>query len=107
MSELVQLLTTVEREEDALALARAAIEARAAACVQILGPIISVYRWRGTVEEASEFLCLLKVPAEGLEGLVSFVRDRHPYDTPELTAIGSSFVDDGYLRWARKVTGPA
>jgi periplasmic divalent cation tolerance protein len=106
MSELVQLLTTVESKEDALALAHATIEARVAACVQILGPITSVYRWRGEIEETSEFLCLLKVPADGLERLMSFVRDRHPYDTPELTAVPSSFVDDRYLAWAAEVTQP-
>lgn len=106
MSELVQLLTTVESKDDALALAHATVEARVAACAQILGPITSVYRWRGEIEETSEFLCLLKVPAEGLEGLVSFVRDRHPYDTPELTAVPSSFVDDRYLAWAAEVTQP-
>ena len=107
MSELVQLFTTVESKEDALELAHATIEARLAACVQVLGPITSVYRWHGEVEEISEFLCQIKVPADGLDRLVSFVRDRHPYETPELTAVPSSFVDDRYLLWAREVTRPA
>lgn len=106
MSELVHLLTTVESKDDALALAHAAVEARLAACVQILGPITSVYRWQGVVQEASEFLCLLKVTSDGLDGLVSFVRDRHPYDTPELTAIPATFVDPRYLTWATEVTKP-
>jgi periplasmic divalent cation tolerance protein len=104
---LSQLLTTVESREQALALAHAAVEARVAACVQIVGPITSVYRWEGKVEEAGEFLLLLKAPAEAIERLTAFVRDRHPYDTPEMTAIESSFDDERYLAWARGETaGP-
>ena len=100
----VQLLTTVDSEDRALELARAAIDSRVAACVQIVGPIRSVYRWEGRVEDAEEFLCLLKCPAEGLERLALFVRERHPYDTPEITAVESLFVDDRYLAWARAET---
>jgi periplasmic divalent cation tolerance protein len=103
---LVQLLTTLDTRERARELARAAVDARVVACVQIVGPIISVYRWEGQVEEAEEFLCLLKVPMEGLERLVAFVRDRHPYNTPEITAVESAFVDDRYLAWARAETVP-
>jgi periplasmic divalent cation tolerance protein len=104
---LAQLLTTVETREQALELAHAAVEARVAACVQIVGPITSVYRWEGKVEEAGEFLLLMKAPGESIERLAAFVRDRHPYDTPEITAIESSFVDERYLAWAREeIVGP-
>lgn len=101
---LVQLITTLESREQALSLARDAVEARTAACVQVIGPITSVYPWQGEMEETEEFLCLLKAPSEGLERLVQFVRERHPYDTPELTAVGSTFVDERYLAWARSET---
>lgn len=103
---LVQLITTLDTKEQALDLARAAVEARVAACVQIVGPITSVYRWQGKVERSEEFLCLLKAPLEGLDVLAAFVRDRHPYDTPEMTAVESLFVDDRYLAWARSETVP-
>jgi periplasmic divalent cation tolerance protein len=101
---LVQLLTTVESREQALHLSHAAVDARVAACVQIVGPITSVYRWEGQVEEATEFLLLMKAAGEGLERLAAFVRDRHPYDTPEITVIESPFVDERYLAWARAET---
>ena len=104
MSELVQLLTTVADEEQARDMASGAVEARLAACVQIVGPITSVYRWRENVERDREFLLLMKVPAGGLDRLVSFVRARHPYEVPELTAVPSGFVDERYLAWAREVT---
>ena len=102
---LVQLVTTVQSHDDAMALGRAAVDARIAACVQVVGPITSVYRWEGRVEEATEYLCLMKAPLEGLERLIAFVRERHPYDTPELTVVESLFTDDRYLAWARGETG--
>jgi periplasmic divalent cation tolerance protein len=101
---LVQLLTTVDTEERALELARSAIDTRAAACVQVIGPIRSVYRWEGRTENSAEYLCLLKCPAEALERLTVFVRERHPYDTPEIMAVESLYVDDRYLAWARAET---
>jgi periplasmic divalent cation tolerance protein len=97
--ELVQLLTTMSDPDGARSLARELVERRLAACVQLIGPITSVYRWNGELQEESETLCLMKVPANGLDELASYVRERHPYDTPELTALPSSFADDRYLRW--------
>jgi periplasmic divalent cation tolerance protein len=99
---LVQLVTTFAGREAALALTRAAIQARVAACGQVIGPITSVYRWEQAMHEEEEYLCVMKVPSEGLEALTTFVRDRHPYDTPELTALPSTYVDERYLAWARE-----
>lgn len=101
---LAQLFTTVETREQALELARAAVEARVAACVQVLGPIASVFRWRGRIEEAEEYLLVMKAPVEGFERLMAFARERHPYDVPELTAVPSTLVDEPYLAWARAET---
>lgn len=103
---LLQLLTAVGSKEDALSLARSTLDARAASCVQVLGPVTSVYRWKGRVEEEREFLCLMKVPSGRLERLVDFVRTRHPYDTPEITVVESVFTDDRYLAWAEAETAP-
>jgi periplasmic divalent cation tolerance protein len=104
---LVQLITTVGSREDAVELGHAAVDERVAACVQVLGPITSVYRWEGAVREEQEFLCLMKVPTDRVERLVQFVRDRHPYDVPELTAVESLFVDQPYMAWAESETvGP-
>lgn len=103
---LLQVLTTVDSRERAVELGRAVVDARRAACVQILGPMTSVYRWEGEVREEAEFLCLLKVVHDGLHGLLAFVRERHPYDTPELTVVESVFTDERYLAWAADATGP-
>jgi periplasmic divalent cation tolerance protein len=98
---LLQVLTTFADRAAALAVARAVIEARMAACGQVIGPTTSVYRWKQAVQEDEEYLCVLKVPPEGLEALTAFVRARHPYDTPELTALPSAYVDERYLAWAQ------
>jgi len=101
---LVQLVTTVPDRSTALSLARGVVERRLAACVQLLDPITSVYRWDGQIREEGEVLCLMKVPSERVEALVAHVRANHPYDTPEIAAIESSFVDERYLAWARAGT---
>jgi periplasmic divalent cation tolerance protein len=101
---LVQLFTTLDDRARAVELARAAVDAHVAACVQIVGPITSVYRWEGSVEETEEYLCLFKAPVDGLDRLVAFVREGHPYDTPELTAVESGFVDERYLSWTVEET---
>jgi periplasmic divalent cation tolerance protein len=107
MAELAQLLTTVETRQQALELAHGVVAERLAACAQIIGPITSVYRWEGRIVEADEFLLLMKVPAAGVESLADFVRVRHPYDTPEITTVASSFVDHRYLSWAEGEVWPA
>jgi periplasmic divalent cation tolerance protein len=97
---LVQVLTTIDSRIGALHLARAAVEARVAACAQVLGPITSIYWWEGQVEQAEEFLILLKAPSGARDRLAEFVRTNHPYDTPEITTVASLFTDERYLAWA-------
>ncbi len=66
-----------------------------------------MYRWKGSVEETTEVLCVLKAPAGSLDALVRFVKERHPYDTPEITVLESSFTDERYLSWAEAETREA
>src|SRR5437879_3469384 len=87
VTELVQVLTALPGREEALGLAREVVEARLAACVQIVDGITSVYRWQGEVREESEALCVMKVPADRAAVLIDRVRARHPYETPEITSV--------------------
>ena len=98
---LAQLVTALPDRDAALSLARDVIDARLAACVQVIDPITSVYRWEGSVHEEREVLLFMKVPAEGAEALAQRVRAAHPYDTPEIAVTECSYVDDRYLAWAR------
>src|SRR5690606_16043695 len=69
MDECVQVTTTTATDSDARALAQGLVEARLAACVQVVGPITSVYRWEGEVQVDDEWLCLAKTTRARLSEL--------------------------------------
>lgn len=100
------VLTTLPDAESASRLAHELVEARLAACVNLLSPCRSVYRWRASgddtdsVHENGEIPLIIKTTAERYPALETFLRERHPYQLPEILAID---VVDGlpdYLRWA-------
>lgn len=99
MSDYVQVTTTVGSEEEAQRLSSALVERRLAACVQILGPIRSRYRWQGQVEEAEEWQCLAKTEAKLYPRVESAIRELHSYDEPEILATPIVAGSAGYLRW--------
>ena len=100
-------MTTTDGHEDAERLARDLVERRLAACVQVLGPISSTYRWQGTIETAQEWLCLIKTTGSRFDALAAHVDANHRYDTPELTAVPISDGSPGYLAWVSGETGAA
>lgn len=85
--------------EQADALARALVEARVAACVNLVPGVRSVYRWQGTVETGDETLLLIKHPADGFEALRTQVLTLHPYELPEVIAVPLSQGHAPYLDW--------
>lgn len=98
MAECLLVTTTVDNREIAEQLAAALVDRRLAACAQVSGPVASTYRWRGTVEHASEWLCQLKTTRARLPALEAALDTLHPYDLPELTVVplgGST----AYLAW--------
>lgn len=100
---LAILVTTVGDAAAARALARAAIEARLAACVQIL-PIVSHYAWDGEICESHEFLLQMKHLGTDYAALAALVRRLHAYETPEILRIDVAEADPAYLAWARATT---
>jgi periplasmic divalent cation tolerance protein len=100
-------MTTTDAREHADRLARSLVEERLAACVQVLGPITSTYRWQGQVETAEEWLCLIKTTAHRFGALAAHVDANHGYDTPELTAVPISDGSPRYLAWVSGETGGA
>lgn len=90
--------TSIDTPERARALAHALVEARLAACVQIL-PIHSVYRWEGRVCGESEQLLLIKTRSACYAALSAFVHEHHPYTTPELVRTPISGGAGAYLQW--------
>ena len=94
----VALTTTVDSRRRAQTLARQLVTGRLAACVQTV-PIRSVYRWKGAVESAAEYLLIAKTRAVLVKALVGFIRGVHPYEVPEIvvTPITGGLKD--YLAW--------
>ena len=86
MADYAQVLTTVDSAEEAERLARSITAARLAACVQIIGPIRSVYWWQDKLEDAQEWQLLIKTTTEGLSELERHIKANHSYETPEITA---------------------
>jgi len=99
-----QVTTTVDDREAAQALARSAVEARLAACGQVVGPITSVYRWQGAVETAAEWMVLFKTAEHAAPALVDHVRARHPYQVPEILVTPVVGGNPAYLAWVAEST---
>jgi periplasmic divalent cation tolerance protein len=93
------VLVTASDETQALALARALVERKLAACVNITGRVRSVFRWQGKVEEAQEHILIIKSRAALVDRLVRAVRELHSYDTPEVIAIPIVAGFRPYLDW--------
>jgi periplasmic divalent cation tolerance protein len=93
------VLVTAPNLKTARALARAALDARLAACVNLVQGVESHYTWKGRRERASEVLLVMKSLRSRLARLEALITKRHPYDTPEVLALSSAEVNAGYLRW--------
>ncbi len=98
MSGLAILVTTIDSAAAAKTLARAALEARLAACVQI-SPIFSHFRWKGELCESEEFQLHMKLRAEDYDALAALVRRLHKYETPEILRLDVTQADPGYAEW--------
>ncbi|MGE0132238.1 MAG: divalent-cation tolerance protein CutA [Blastocatellales bacterium] len=99
MPEALVVLTTVEKQEDGERLAKMLVEGELAACVQVLPPMISIYRWQGNVEQASEVLLLIKTTRAVYSELEAAIKQNHPYQTPEIVALPIETGSGEYLNW--------
>lgn len=95
----LQVFCTIDSELRARDLAQVLVDARLAACVQIVGPIHSTYRWEREVESATEWLLLIKTTAERLDALQERIVSDHPYDVPEIVAVPIEAGLPAYLGW--------
>ena len=103
--DYLQVTTTTESRTHAQALARTVVQARLAACVQVIGPISSTYWWQAQVEIAEEWMCLMKTTAGRYPALEELIRREHTYEVPEITASPISEGSDDYLQWISRETG--
>ena len=104
MSEFVIVLTTFPADGDAEALARTLVTERLAACVNVLPPIHSIYRWKAAVEHASERQLVIKTTAARVAALQDRLTALHPYEVPEFLVLPISEGSHGYLSWLTEST---
>ena len=105
MIEVIQVVTTVARREEADRIARELIDQRLAACVQVLGPITSTYRWQGKIETSEEWQCWAKSRRDMYDRIEAAIRGLHPYEVPEILAIPVIAGNVAYLAWLEEETG--
>ena len=102
-----QVTTTLPDADAARKVAGTLVSERWAACAQVSGPMESTYRWRGGIEQATEWYCHLKTTLARAAGLTARLRELHPYDTPEIVTVAIVDGDPDYLRWiAESVSEP-
>ena len=93
------ILTTAGSKEEAQKIARELVERRLAACVNIAGPIESVYRWKGEVESSAEFLLLIKTTAAAFGAVRDAIQELHSYELPECVMLEVADGNEEYLAW--------
>lgn len=93
------VLTTAGSQEEAQKIAQGLVEQRLAACVNIVGPIQSVYRWKGAVESTAEYLLVVKTTAAAFERVREAIRALHSYELPECIQLPIDAGSAQYLDW--------
>ncbi len=99
MTDIVLVLTTVADGERADWIARALVEERLAACVNVHGPMTSFYRWKGAVERDAERQLVIKTTRGRLEALEVRLKALHSYELPEFLVVPIESGSDAYLGW--------
>jgi periplasmic divalent cation tolerance protein len=99
MTEKIIVFSNCGSEEEAIRVARALVEARLAACVNIVPKIRSIYRWKGAIEEESEWMLVIKSSRPHLSRLEAELRKAHSYEVPEVLAVPVVDGSEDYLGW--------
>jgi len=105
VEKYLQAVTTTPSRGVARCIARALVDRRLAACVQIVGPVESTYRWQGETETAREWFCLIKTTRARFREVAAMVETLHPYDTPEIIALPIIAGSRRYLDWLAASVG--
>lgn len=93
--------TTLPDHDTAHRLACALIEQQLAACVHVGAPLTAVYRWQGSIEQASEIPLAIKTPRACYAAVQTWLREHHPYDVPEIVAVSIHDALPEYLKWVQ------
>jgi periplasmic divalent cation tolerance protein len=104
MSESLVVFVTSGSEEEALKIAHALVEERLAACVNLVSPIRSIYRWEGKVCDEKEWLLVMKTHMGRFDALEKRVKALHSYSVPEIIALPIVTGSPSYLNWLKEMT---
>jgi periplasmic divalent cation tolerance protein len=101
MNDVVQVQTTIDSRDVALHMADVLVEKRLAACVQVIGPVQSTYRWRGAIEHDSEWIVVVKTVSSHILSVREKIEQLHSYELPEILFTGIEGGSEEYLEWVR------
>jgi periplasmic divalent cation tolerance protein len=105
---MILVLTTAGSDDEARRIAHALVERRLAACVNVIPRIASLYRWMGKIEQAEEWLLIVKTAPEAFERVRDAINELHSYELPECISIPIEDGSPAYLKWiAESVKIPA
>jgi len=99
--EMMKIILTNIPENKARDLARRLVEGKMAACVNLVPGLLSIYGWKGKIEEDSETQLLIKTTEDRLSEAVAFIKKNHPYEVPEIAVIDISSINPEYLNWLK------
>lgn len=106
MSKAIQIVTTFPTHAAAETAAVELVDRKLVACVQISGPITSVYRWEGVIEHDEEYTLTLKTRRELFDAVAAAIRELHTFDIPEILAFDVVAGNEAYLKWLAEETKP-
>ena len=104
--QYLQVITTTDSIEVARKIANHLVEEKLAACVQISGPVESVYTWQGATESSQEYRCSIKTTVVAYKQVESAIQEKHNYDVPQIIAIEIANGSDDYLGWLEENIQP-
>ncbi len=99
MLKYIQITTTVPKLNNAKEISDRILNEKLAACVQILGPIKSIYRWKNKIEKKEEWLCIIKTRNKLFKIIERFIKNIHPYEVPEIISTPIINGSYEYLSW--------
>ncbi len=104
--DFVQITTTTDTSAAAQKIADELVGQSLAACVQVIGPNSSTYRWKGSVNTSEEFMCIIKTRKAFAEPVEVLIRALHSYDNPEIIVLPIDGGSEDYLAWIESETTP-
>jgi periplasmic divalent cation tolerance protein len=105
MPEFIAVLVTCGSEEEALKIAHSLVDERLAACVNLISPVRSFYRWEGKIWDEKEWILIIKTQRRRFEQLEKKVKSLHSYSVPEIISLPIVEGSSSYLKWLEEMTG--